>query len=457
EYCQEFSKLQEQAKPFPDHEAKKILQQELKHTAQLITLKKMIASASIGQVYAADLKGEKVAIKIMRPGIEKTIQEDLDLLFYFVKLLALRFRPEVVDPMEIYEQFRLYTEHELDYILEARNIDTFYHNFLKTEIKIPHVYWHFTTRRVLTMEYISGKKLTSRNLRRQEKRIIAEKLANCMFKQIFMDGVFHADPHPGNVIVLPGNNIALIDFGIVGTINTKMKQELTRLFVSLVTKNLDGVVDAFVNLNLVEYTSNREELKTDIIRVLGKYYDRGLKDVNMSELIINSFNTAKKHGIKLPKDFTLLGKALITLEAVGKGLNPEFNIVVESEPFVKHILHEQYSPKTIATKALNAAPALMSYLAEMPQKTNYFLSEFHQLDEKITKMESDFATLETNIAGSTNTLIIGIVIGALLISFSLVLSINKIYALFILALALYLMIDLFFTFWRQRRRKQPKT
>jgi len=166
---------------------------------------------------------------------------------------------------------------------------------------------------------------------------------------------------------------------------------------------------------------------------------------------------AKKHGIKLPKDFTLLGKALITLEAVGKELDPDFNIVVESEPFVKHVLHEKYSPKIIAKKVMRTAPALMRYLAEIPQKTDYFLSEFHQLDEKITKMESDFATLETNIASSTNTLIIGIVIGALLISFSLVLGINRIYALFILALAMYLMIDLFFTFWRQQKRKQPKT
>jgi ubiquinone biosynthesis protein len=451
EYCEELTKLQDHVEPFSLAEAQAILASELKEKAQLVTLKKLIASASIGQVYLADIKGEQVAIKIMRPKIEQSIAADLALLYHVAKILKSQLKTSIIEPLEIYNQFKLYTENELDYLAEAHNIERFFQNFLKTGIIIPHVHWHFTTRRVLTMEYIDGKPLLENKLSPDQKHYVVKETYNAMLKQIFVDGFFHADPHPGNILFTHKGKIAFIDFGIVGRLSPQLKKELSDLFVAMINKDVDKMMDTFHNLNLTPGTVDRETLRFDLIKLLGKYYDAEIKTVHVGELIMQSIVVAKKNNIKLPKDYVLLGKALLTLEGVCTRILPSFNLVEESKPFVRHLISQHMNPKELLVFFKKQTPLFVKFMTQIPERTSYFLSEFHEMDDRLRGMDKELVQIRSSINQGANRVVMGIVIGALLISFALVYSLDKLVAFVMLGIALILLIDYVVTSWHHKQ------
>ncbi|MFH1916230.1 MAG: AarF/ABC1/UbiB kinase family protein [Nanoarchaeota archaeon] len=449
-YCRELAKFQDKVAPFSLAEAKSVLSAELKSSAKLINLKERIATASIGQVYRAEIKNQEVAVKIMRPGIEQKTASDLQLLYHLADFLKKKHPDAIIDPVEIYEQFKIYTENELDYLKEAGNIEAFGKNFEKTHVRIPHVYWHFTTRRVLTMEYMKGKPVTDARLTRAEKGRIAEDIVNAISKQIFIDGLFHADPHPGNIILMPEGNIAFIDFGIVGKMNERMKKDLASLFAGLVVKDLDAVADSFMRLNLLDSRVDHETFKSDLTKALGKYYGKELKSFSMGELIMNAIGVAQKNHIKVPKDYVLLGKSVITTEGVCRRLSPSFNIVEASRPFVRQLVKKKFSPKEMYAFSKKNVPKFVEFMAALPDKTNMFLSDVQELDEKLKVLDKDIVKVGQTVNRAANRLVMGIIIGALVISFALVVSVNPTYALVLLILALLLILDLFIMIIKER-------
>src|SRR3989344_8892500 len=224
EYADEFSKLQDEVKPFKFEKVREIIESELKKPLSDIFLKfdsSPIAAASVGQVHKAMLNnGKIVAVKVQRPNIEKIFETDIALLYHLAVLLEKHY-PELKDYnfMEIVKEFEEYTKNELDYLHEARNIDIFYNNFKNDKIKIPKVYWNHTSKRVLTMEFIKGVKITDVEKNRP---YYVKQLVESYLKQTMEYGVFHADPHPGNVFVTSEHSLALLDFGIVGHISSEL-------------------------------------------------------------------------------------------------------------------------------------------------------------------------------------------------------------------------------------------
>jgi ubiquinone biosynthesis protein len=449
-YCRELARLQDRVKPFSRAEAEAVIKKELSHASRLLEVKELVASASIGQVYRAEMNGISVAVKVMRPDIEKTMADDLLILFHLAGYLKKKYGSSVIDPIEIYEQFKIYTENELDYIREAKNIEAIGKNFEKTSLQIPHVYWQCTTKRVLTMEFIDGKRIDKVKFSRAEREGYVRSLVQAVFKQIFIDGIFHADPHPGNILVTRNKQLALIDFGIVGRIDDSLRSHLAVLFVSLVAKDMDAIVDSFIRLNLLEYTVDRQSFKEDLSRALGKYYGNDLRHIDMGVVIMQSFEVAKKHHIRLPKDYVLLGKSIITLEGVARSLWPSFNIVDESKPFVSTLIKQKFGVKEFYLAARKNAPRFAEFLAALPDKSNTFLSEVHGLDEKLKLLERDIVRLDSSITRGTNRLVMGIIIAALVISFALIVDINKTYAVILLCLALLLLLDLFVMMFKER-------
>jgi ubiquinone biosynthesis protein len=449
-YCKELSKLQDRVKPFSLEEAKRVLHEELGESGRMIELRELIAAASVGQVYRAEINKEEIAIKILRPGIERTMDSDIRLLHHLSEFLKRKFPSDVIDPVEIFEQFKMYSENELNFMKEAQSIDQIGKNFAKTHVKIPHVYWHFTSKRVLTMDYIRGTPLRNARLSKEEKKVVVRDLVNTMFKQIFIDGYFHADPHPGNIIILPDKNLALIDFGIVGVLNDKMRKNLSDVFIGLIGKDLDRITDAFIRLNLVESDVNREQFKSDLMKSLGKYYDKELSRMNMGEFIMNTFSVAKKNNIHLPKDYVLLGKCLLTLEGVCHSMMPEFNIVQESKPFVASMIKRDAKLSTILSAAKEESKEFFRFMTEVPEKTNVFLSDLHELDSRMLLMEKDLQKMNTVVTRGANRIVLGIIIGALVIAFALVVGINPTYAGILLILALLLVLDMLVMMVKER-------
>ncbi|MFC4183808.1 ABC1 kinase family protein [Saccharococcus thermophilus] len=356
----ELEKLQDQVPPFSFADVRRIIEEELGEELDHIFRsfeEAPLAAASIGQVHRAILhSGEKVAVKIQRPHIAAIMKTDLEILQDLAVLAERRLEwaaqyrlRDILD--ELSKSLRL----ELDYTVEARNAEKFSKQFQSDPtIYVPKVFWDYSTKKVLTMEYVEGIKLGELERLKQRGynlKILAERLAKGMFQQIFMEGFFHGDPHPGNVLALPGDVIALIDFGMVGRITPEMKYYLSSFIIALMRQSTDGIMKAIGDMGLVPDGVNVSQLREDIEQLREKYYDIPLSQVSLGEAVQDLLHVAFRHSIRIPSDLTLLGKALLTVEGIVEKLDPDLSIIDMAEPFGRQLLKERMRPKNVAEMA----------------------------------------------------------------------------------------------------------
>jgi ubiquinone biosynthesis protein len=357
EIIRELEKLQDQVPPFSFQEVRDIVEAEL--GGKLETLfpefeATPLAAASIGQVHRARLwSGEKVAVKIQRPHIASVIETDLEILQDLAMLaehrLAWAARYHVRDMVD---EFAKSLQAELDYTIEGRNAEKIFKQFKDDrQVYVPKVFWDYITRKVLTMEYVDGVKLNELDKLKQHgynPKRLAERLVTTMLRQMFNAGFFHGDPHPGNVLVLPGEVIALIDFGMVGRLTPEMKHHFSSLVIALMRQSTDGVIKAVLRMGLVSDDVNLAQLRQDVEQLREKYYGVPFSQISLGEAVNDIFRVAFRHAIRIPPDLTLLGKTLLTLEGVVETLDPGFRILDIAEPFGRQLLKERLRPKSVA-------------------------------------------------------------------------------------------------------------
>jgi ubiquinone biosynthesis protein len=356
----ELEKLQDQVPPFSFTDVRRIIEEELGeeldhifHSFEEVPL----AAASIGQVHRAVLhSGEKVAVKIQRPHIASIMETDLEILQDLTVLAERRLAWAAQYQMrDILDELSKSLRLELDYTVEARNAEKFSKQFQSDPtIYVPKVFWDYSTKKVLTMEYVEGVKLGELERLKQRGynlKILAERLAKGMFQQIFMKGFFHGDPHPGNVLALPGNVIAFIDFGMVGRITSEMKYHLSSFMIALMRQSTDGIMKTIGDMGLVPDGVDVSQLREDIEKLREKYYHIPLSQVSLGEAVQDLLHVAFRHSIRIPSDLTLLGKALLTMEGVVEKLDPDFSITDIAEPFGRQLLKERLRPKNVAEMA----------------------------------------------------------------------------------------------------------
>ncbi|MEK6816721.1 MAG: AarF/UbiB family protein, partial [Nanoarchaeota archaeon] len=364
EYCDEFSKLQDDVKPVPFASIKKVVEEELgmpiSHAFKSFDTRP-IAAASIGQVHKAVLKdGTVVAVKVQRLGIEEVFKTDIELYYHLAELLYRHF-PEIrnYDPKGIVEQFEKYTNKEMDYTLEAKNIDIFYNNFKNShKVRIPKVYWELTRKRILVMEFIEGKKISEvkhfSQLRSSRQKVV-ENVIDAVVKQIFEDKVFHGDPHPGNIFLMKDNIIAFLDFGIVGRITKDMENELEDFLIGIVNHDADMLTRSLVESGSMPDTIDMKAFKADLVDTLGSYYDTSISQLNLAGMFLAVFKLSRQYSIKLPLNYTLLGKTFITLQGFGTKFYPEFNFVRYMKPKLEKMLKDRLGPKHILNSVKDTA------------------------------------------------------------------------------------------------------
>lgn len=372
---QELVKLQDQVPPFSSDTARGILEQELDISIQSMVSwfeDAPIAAASIGQVHMAKLKtGERVAIKIQRPGVIKMISRDLDIVNDLTALAEKRWQwAKQYQLSRIVQEFSKSMLAELDYSQEARNTEKIALQFTKNaHIHIPSIYWEYTSSRVLTMEFVDGIMLSRREElinKGHDLKEIAERVVNGMLHQIFVEGFFHADPHPGNIMVRKDGSIAFIDFGMVGRISSDMKDHLSGLIIALMRKNTDGMVRAVLRLGLLPDDGDISALRADLDRLRDEYYDVPFAEISMGKALNDLFGVARHHQIIIPPDLTLLGKALLTLEGVVENVDPSLSIIDMAEPFGKKLLKERYSTGRIQKKVFGGVTNILESMLELP-------------------------------------------------------------------------------------------
>ncbi|AJS60452.1 ABC1 kinase family protein [Paenibacillus sp. IHBB 10380] len=372
---QELVKLQDQVPPFSSDTARGILEQELDISIQDMVSwfeDVPIAAASIGQVHMAKLKtGERVAIKIQRPGVIKMISRDLDIVSDLTALAEKRWQwARQYQLSRIVQEFSRSMLAELDYSQEARNTEKIALQFTKdAHIYIPSIYWEYTSSRVLTMEFVDGIMLSRREElinKGFDLKEIAERVVNGMLHQIFVEGFFHADPHPGNIMVRKDGSIAFIDFGMVGRVSNDMKDHLSGLIIALMRKNTDGMVRAVLKLGLLPDDGDISALRADLDRLRDDYYDVPFAEISMGKALNDLFGVARQHQIMIPPDLTLLGKALLTLEGIVENLDSSLSIIDMAEPFGKKLLKERYSTGRIQKRVFGGMTNLLESMLELP-------------------------------------------------------------------------------------------
>lgn len=467
EYCDEFKKLQDNVKHFPGNDALEIIKLEFNRDIKKVFSffnKKPIAAASVAQVHEAVLKdGTKVVVKIQRPGIRKLIETDIDILYHLAHLIEKKFEPKIIKPLEIVKEFEDYTKNELNFVIEAKNIDKFYKNFENDKItKIPKVFLDYTTEKVLTMEFIDGIKISELKKipkKRADERKIAKNIVNSVLKQVFVDGFFHADPHPGNIMVLKNNRIAFLDFGIVGHFDEELKEKIVNFFVSAVTGDLSSIAENFFDLGFVEPEINIEEFKEDLYDHLESYYGASLEEINISRLFSEMFFLAKKYNMHLPSDLILLGKTIVTVEGTAMEIYPGFNLVEEGKIFVEKLIKKRIHPKYIIKKVVKTTHSLKRFIEKFPNQTSELIRRIKEGDMGIHEIDKDIKTLTSEMDRSSNRIAIGLLITAFLISSALIMNVQQesfygfpVYSSIGFLIALVLLFILFLSFVREKTR-----
>ncbi len=429
EYLDEFSKLQDSVKPFPFEVAKIIIESELKKPLNKVFSyfnKVPIASASVGQVHEAILKnGTKVAVKVQRPGIRQVFATDIDLMYYLARLLE-KHVPESksFNPAGIVDEFDKYTRKELDYVAEGRNIDSYKEAVVyEKNVVVPKVYWDYTTSKVLTMEFMEGIKISSvKDFRKL--RVKGDYLSNTLVK-LFVKGVlyfhfFHADPHPGNILLMKDKKIALLDFGIMGRLSPELTEKIGVLYFGLVNADINVIVDGLINIGFVSGQINKEEFKEDIRDAWGKYYDTSLSQVNMTGFFWDTMRIGKKYGMKFPVEYVLLMKAMITTEGVIHKIDPSFNFVRAGKPLFQNYIKERTSTEYLLKGAKKTLMDFKDLLVRFPVDAQKILTKMEEEpDRQLDINDDDIKKFTVEIERSSNRMTLGIIMASLVVASSL--------------------------------------
>ena len=432
EWIAEFEKLQDRVPAVPFAEIHQQLQEDLGATPEEVfaeLIPEPLAAASIAQVHRAHLQdGDEVIVKVRRPGIRPIVEADLRLLQRLAKIVEAE-SPEMsrLRPREVVRQFTLSLRRELDLAAECRNAERIASNFTAhPEIVIPKVYWEWTGERVNVQKAISGipgRDLEAVNQAGLDRKILAQHGAQAVLKMILEDGFFHADPHPGNVFYLPENRIAFIDFGMVGRLSFDRRTQVVDLLHGLVETEVDSVVEI-----LFDWTGgaeiDRDSLKLEIDGLIDQYHGAPLKELNISTMLSDLTTLLRDYHLALPPDLTLLIKALISLEGMGRQLDPEFDIVTEVSPFLRRAMLARYAPDALARRGWRAVTRGLDILTSLPQDLRQLLRSARsgklQVHVDVTRLQRFGDQLDRAISRLT----MGIVIAALIIGSSIVMTVE---------------------------------
>ncbi len=423
EYCDEFRKLQDHVAPFPFSDVRQVVEAELKQPVTKLFAhidEKPLASASVGQVHRARLKnGLVIAVKVQRPGIHKTFQTDIDIMMHFAPWLEKHVHG-IFDPYTVLEEFKKYTQRELDFQNEARNIDQLYRNFSNSKtVRIPRVLWSHTSSRVLTLELIDGKSVNTTTLRTmQDRRLFVRNLVDCMFQQIFVDGFFHADPHAGNLMVLPHHRIGLLDFGIVGILDEDIREKMTQLCIAVIEGDVKMIAESLCALGFVEQCNR--DLERDIRLELSQYYGASLEQINLSEAFQKVLMIARRDHVHLPSDFVLLVKAVVTLEGVARDLDPECHVMDIIRPHAKRLMRERYlSVRTARKQLLSSSMEYLHLFRTFPTQFSNVLKKLQEGKLHIQMQDTDIHYLTVEMERSSYRLAYAIITGTMIMASAL--------------------------------------
>lgn len=431
----ELEKLQDGVPPFPGKMAIEVIEKELGKTMPELFShfeEEAFASASMAQVHKATLSsGAKVVLKVQRPGIENMIKEDIKVMLYMAEVFSNRMPSlKSFDPIGLVRNFEESITKELDFVHESVNIQRFHHNFEKDEtdegyIHSPHSYPEFTTAKVLTLEYIDGIKISNTKKLIEggyDPALIGERFALSYFKQVFNYGFFHADPHPGNLLVLPGNVICYLDYGMMGSIFRKDLQALGNLFLSVRSKDVKKIIRALQQLSDNIVIRDYRELESDIDELVQTFAYKDVHQNELSMLMLQLKDIIVKHGLKVPSHFFLLVRSMVTAEGVIRQLNPHLDLEKMMKPFLVKLIARQFSPIQFAKRVFNSAYEMGMYMEDFPRDLKNAMRRINTGEIKVDMRHKGIDPLVHTLNRITKQIVSAILIASLVLGATLMIT-----------------------------------
>jgi len=434
EYAAELSKLTDSVAPFPFTEAKEIIEKDLgKSLGDIFAAfdPLPVAAASIAQVHGARLKdGSEVMVKVQRPDIDLIIEKDINILRGIAELMEAHF-PEmrVYNPVGIVEEFSRSITRELDFFIEAANAAILRKNFDKSAILyVPRVFPEFTTKRVLVLERIAGIRIDDIGRIERggfDRSELTRKGAAAFFQMVLQDGFFHADPHPGNIFVLPDGRLGLVDFGIMGRVTEENMRYFADTLVALMEHDFDKLVQEYVNIGFVpeetvDIDTFQRELKDELTEFLEPYYGMSARQIDFGSYVNRLTQLSLRHNLRMPQNLYLVNKTLITLEGLLRQLDPNFVFVDVARPYVAKLIRRRRDPRRAFRAARKNMEDLYDLVTVLPKQVQASFRKLIRGEVRIKLHHEELGHFIRDIDKSSNRLAFSIITAAIIVASSII-------------------------------------
>ncbi len=389
-----------------------------------------LAAASIAQVHRARLHdGTEVVVKVRRPGIRPVIEADLRLLERLAAMAARQWpdlRP--YRPVALVQEFGQSLRRELDLVHECRQAERIAANFTQQpEIVIPKVYWDWTRERVNVQQFIdgiSGGELDRVDASGLDRKLLARRGAQAVMQMVVQDGVFHADPHPGNVFYLPGNRLAFIDFGMVGRLSATRRDELLKLMLGLVQRDAAAVAEVLLDWTDGHSDTDEALLGADVEAFVDTYHGVPLAQLSLAAMLADVTGILRKHRLQLPSDLALLIKAFVSVEGMGRHLDPGFQMAAQALPLLKRALRARYHPRVMVRRGWKSLARLGDLMAAVPDDLSRLLRKVRHGGVQVHIEVRDLDRVGDQLDRAASRLTVGLVVAALIVGSSIVMTVR---------------------------------
>lgn len=429
ELLQELEQLQDHVPPFDFAEVQRTIRRDLSDADADNLLRNFertpVASASIAQVHKAELRdGTRVAVKVQRPGLRQMVEVDLDIIAGLARLVETYMRDwRMFNPSGFVEEFRERLNEELNFSHEARNIRRFAGIYSKRKgIRVPAVYGDYCSGRVITMEYISGTRMSEILHGRAtgfDRKLLARRAGEFMLDQIYLHGFFHGDPHPGNLMVLPGNVICFLDFGMMGTLRPREREALTDSALGLVDRDPVRVTEAVLVLTEEMGPVPRQRLEDAVFDLIDQFADATLSELDMGELFQELIRICLEHNLRMNTRMLVMVKATVIMEGVGYNLDPDFQLISLLEKFAHKIVAQRFHPKRLGKDLAASSMDFAELLRELPRDSYDIIKQVKSGDLSVSMHLTGIEPLRRTLDNVSYRLVFGFVLAALMIASAL--------------------------------------